>query len=259
MKTIVYQSYRTTNVPGWIETCMQTVRAWAALKGFEYQFIDDSLFDYIPNWVREKSVGEICPQTDLARLIIAKKYLSQGYEQTIWIDADMVVFAPEHLVVSPQTGYLFCHETWVKSDQQGKLAITHHINNSITSFAKNNQQLDFLIDACLRIASLKPKLTRLDLGTTLLSSLGNAIPIPLLTNVGMFSPDMMTDITNGTDLYLKAYAAKMMAPLACANMCASLVGRSSRDVASDNLLYEQVIDKCLESKGEVVNRHFMPR
>jgi len=259
MKTIVYQSYRPTNVPGWIEICMQTVRSWAALNGFEYQFIDDSLFDYVPRWVREKSVGEICPQTDLARLIVAKKYLSQGYDHTIWVDADMVVFAPERLVVSPHTGFSFCHETWVKTDQQGKLVISHHINNSITSFAKHNPQLDFLIDACLRIAHLKPKLTRLDLGTTLLSSLGNAIPIPLLTNVGMFSPGMMTDITSGTDLYLKAYATKMMAPLACANMCASLVGRSSGDVAGDNLLYEQVIDKCLESKGEVVNRHFVTR
>ncbi len=42
MKTIIYQSYRTENVPTWISTCMQTVKDWATLKGLDYQRIDDN-------------------------------------------------------------------------------------------------------------------------------------------------------------------------------------------------------------------------
>jgi hypothetical protein len=44
-RTVVYQSYRTRDVPAWIATCMHTVRAWAASRGFDYRFIDGRLFD----------------------------------------------------------------------------------------------------------------------------------------------------------------------------------------------------------------------
>ncbi len=46
MKTAVYQSYRTRDVPAWVNRCMQSVRAWADAQPFDYRFIDDRLGRY---------------------------------------------------------------------------------------------------------------------------------------------------------------------------------------------------------------------
>ncbi len=50
--TVVFQSFRTRDVPAWITRCMETARAWAALRGFDYQFLDDRFFDRIPDRYR---------------------------------------------------------------------------------------------------------------------------------------------------------------------------------------------------------------
>ena len=54
MKTLVYQSFRTSDVPGWVTRCMKSVRGWAADRGFDYQFFDNRFFEYAPDWYREK-------------------------------------------------------------------------------------------------------------------------------------------------------------------------------------------------------------
>jgi hypothetical protein len=104
MKTIVYQSYRTQQVPPWITTCMGTVRAWADQQGFDYRFYDDGFFEYAPQWFRDKAQHGICPVTDLARLVVARELLAQGYERTVWVDADLLVFAPEQLRLDLDAG-----------------------------------------------------------------------------------------------------------------------------------------------------------
>ena len=53
MKTLVCQSFRTSDVPGWVTRCMKSVRGWAADRGFDYQFFDDRFFEYAPDWCRE--------------------------------------------------------------------------------------------------------------------------------------------------------------------------------------------------------------
>ena len=85
MKTIVYQSYRGDETPKWLENCMQTVKYWAELKGFHYQREDD-FFECVPDWYKDKVAGKINVIADLARLELAKKFLDQGYERTIWMD-----------------------------------------------------------------------------------------------------------------------------------------------------------------------------
>ena len=72
MKTIVYQSYRTTDVPAWVQTCLHSARDWAASRGFEYRFFDDRFFDYCPPWYREKvgkqvlllRIGAVSPESE---------------------------------------------------------------------------------------------------------------------------------------------------------------------------------------------------
>jgi hypothetical protein len=254
MKTVVYQSFRTERVPGWITTCMATVRSWAEASGFEYQFIDDSFFDLAPAWFRERCAGEICPVTDLARLVMARDLLASGYERTVWVDADMLVFAPQALGVASSESFAFCYEVWAYRDDANELQFNRTANNSITVFSKGNAQLDFFIDAALRIGARQPRVHKLAIGSRFLTGFVQLVPTPLLTNVGMFSPVLMNDIA-GDEVLLPAYGEQLPAPLACANLCGSLVGQAMHGSTADDAVYRKVVDKCLSTKGDVVNRH----
>ena len=254
MKTIVYQSYRTQKVPAWISACMGTVRAWADQQGFDYRFYDDGFFEYAPPWFRDKAQHGICPVTDLARLVVARELLAQGYQRTVWVDADLLVFAPEQLRLDRTQDFMFCHELWVWADAAGALQLMHRVNNSITVFCAGNTHLDFFIDACLRIGRHQPQIGKLVVGTRFLSGLRSVLPYPLLENVGMVSPAMMQEIALGQATpHLRRYAQALLAPLACANLCGSLHGRQLSGVFSGDALYEKVIDTLLASRGAVVN------
>ncbi|MBI5279049.1 MAG: hypothetical protein HY854_21620 [Burkholderiales bacterium] len=245
--TVIYQSYRTESVPGWITTCMQTVRDWAAAKGFEYRFIDDTLFDRVPQWLRDKAAGEICPQADIARLVVARELLKEGFERTVWVDADMLVFAPEHIGVGITAGFACSPEAWVKPAPDGRPHLIKRVNNSMLAFHHRNVHLEFLLDACLRLARARPKIGKLDLGTVPLTRLYETFPFPLLKGVGMFSPAVMRDIAQGTGPFLDFYAKQLHAPIGCANLCASLEG----EVGTAH--YDKVIELCLATRGGIVN------
>ena len=77
---------------------MGSVRAWAELQGYDYQFVGDELFERVPDWYRDK-VGERTPiLADLARLRWMKHALTQ-VEHVVWLDADTLVFRPVELGV----------------------------------------------------------------------------------------------------------------------------------------------------------------
>lgn len=258
MKTVVYQSFRTTGVPGWITTCMDTVRSWARSRGFDYRFFDDSFLDLAPPWFRERCAGHTCSIADLARLVMARKLLEAGYERVVWMDADMLVFAPEALHVDAPGGYAFCFELWPWLDAEGRLQCEHKVNNSALVFTRGHHQLGFLIEACLGIASSKPQLDRLEFGPNLLTGLAQLMPLRVLNNIGMFSPLLMRDIGSGEERWTAAYAAQLPVPLAAANLCNSLVGQTVQDHAAAEADYEAVVATCLRTRGDVVNRH-VPR
>jgi hypothetical protein len=50
--------------------CMKTVEGWAAARGFDCEFMEDRLFDYVPPWYAEKVNRHILLVSDLARLPI---------------------------------------------------------------------------------------------------------------------------------------------------------------------------------------------
>jgi len=81
------------------------------------------------------------------------------------------------------------------------------------------------------------------------------MPMPLLTNVGIFNPILMQDIAGGQDRLLPGYAAQLPARLASANLCGSLVGQPVNGYLVQAPVYEAVVRRCLSSRGEVVNRH----
>ena len=92
MNAIVYQSYRTQNVPGWIQQCLRIVPIWARAQGYEYRFFDEALFDRLPAWFRKRVSHRILPMSDLARLLLARELLDEGFDRVVWVDADVLIF-----------------------------------------------------------------------------------------------------------------------------------------------------------------------
>ncbi|MRD49174.1 hypothetical protein [Caenimonas koreensis] len=255
MKTVVFQSYRTHNVAPWITTCMGTVRSWAQSRGYDYEFVDDSLFDRVPAWFRDKAAGEMCPVTDYARLVVARELMAKGYERTVWVDADMVVFAPQRLTVDVTDSFAYCREVWLGIEADGTAKAWRGVNNSISIFVKGSVYLDFFIDAAERTAQNLDVIPKIAISTRFLSQLHKTLPFKLLKNVGLFSPQVMADIAKGTRVALPAYGSVMTEKLACANLCGSMVGEGKlqRVLVTDSD-YEAVVARCLETRGAVVNR-----
>lgn len=253
MKTVVYQSFRTQRVPAWISTCMASVKAWAAAQGYDYRFYDDGFFNRAPDWFRSKARHEVCPVTDLARLVVAKELLAEGYERTIWVDADMLVFDPEALQVAPEQGFLLCHEVWLFTDPAGTLRVSHKVNNAIAAFCAGGLHLDFFIDACLRIGRDREVIGKLDVGTNFFSGLRYVLPFPLLENVGMLSPAFIAEIASGKPAGVAAYMKALAGPLASVNLCGSLQGQRVQGVVAGEGMYDAVVERLLSGRGAALN------
>ena len=254
MKTIVYQSYRTEDVPGWITRCLKTVRRWADHKGFEYEFIDDRLFDYVPKWFREKVGENKLLMSDLARLELAREFLGSGYKRTIWIDADIVVFDPDRFDIEVIEEYRFCREVWIERTQEGTGRALGRVNNAVTVFVASNSMLDFYIHACKSmIGNRSGEFPNIFIGTTFLTHLHKALRFPLIDNVGLFSPPVTTDLAAGggdmVDAYMKAFGR----PLQAGNLCASFRNKNYNGIIMTDSVYDRAIDHLLETEGNLLN------
>src|SRR5687768_12761993 len=132
-KTIVYQSFRATDVPSWVEACLASARAWAEARGFAYRFIDDRFFESCPAWYREKVRDNVLLMSDLARIVLARELHREGFDRTVWVDADILIFAPDAFDVhagDADQPYAFCDELWV-SFEQGKFVGRRKVNNAV--------------------------------------------------------------------------------------------------------------------------------
>ncbi len=254
MKTVVYQSYRTTEVPVWIERCLASVRQWAAAQGFEYRFCDDHFFQYAPAWYRNRVQDNILLVADLARLALAKELLEESCERAIWVDADVLVFAPERLRIEVDEGFAFCRELWLApSPQPGQLAGTLRVNNAVSVFVKGNRLLDFYIDACERIVrSAQGELNVLSVGTRFLTDLHRHLSFPLIEQVGLFSPVLMRILTDGhVAQAIRLYRQTAGSPIHAANLCASFRNTQADGVDMTDALYSRAIDNLLAAPSQV--------
>lgn len=253
MKTVVYQSFRTHEVPAWMQACMASVRAWAASQGYDYRFYDDAFLDRAPAWFRQRAGRELCPVTDLARLVVAKELLAEGYERTVWADADLLVFDPGALALPVTQGFAFCLELWLYSDASGAQRVSPRVNNAMAVFCVGSLHLDFFIDAAVRIGRQRESIGKLDIGTAFLSPLRQILPFPLLDTVGMLSPAFLTEVAVGRPQGLHAYMQALPAPLAAANLCASLQDARVQGVVAGETVFEQAVERLLASRGEMLN------
>jgi len=226
MDTVIIQSYRTERVPRWMTRCMDSVKRWTSAQGYDYRFVGDEIFALVPDWYRERTGHALPLQTDLARLILARDALKEGYRRAVWLDADVLVFAPKRLALPEERNFYFCREVWLDYVNNA-LEISDRVNNCACVFAAGNGFLDFYIDACLQLVrETKAPVSPLLIGTRFLTFLDRILTLPRLATVGLLGPYLVRDIGAGGGAFLDNYKRHFATPVYAANLCASFHNRS---------------------------------
>ena len=251
-KTVVFQSFRTENVPVGIERCMASVRQWAESQNIAYRFFDDAFFDRVPEKVKEACGAHLLPKTDYARLVVAQELFDEGFGRVIWMDADLLVFSPEKLTI-PDFPYAITREFWVEAGPMGQANVASRFANAamlLTSenafFSVYRQLLDLMVASGRRIGHLS-------FGTDLLSLLSQSIPFHTWPGIGLFSPALLKDVAAGGGNCIDAHRRVAGNQLAAGNICLSLINAKDRGSNLTSEIVEKAIEALCATKGEVLN------
>ena len=248
MTTVVFQSFRTTDVPPWIARCLASVREWARSKGWDYRFVDDAILDMVPDWYLEKAAGCLPIATDLGRLELARRLLAEGYRRTVWLDADVLVFDPENFNIDTNSEFAFGREVWVQRDGGGRLKVFRNVHNAVSVFVEGNSFLDFYVHSCLSIVGrFEGRMVPQIVGTKFLTALHNMVGFALIDAVAMFGPVVLEDIVRGGGPAIELHRRTLGAPVRAANLCSSLAAGPAGNIHSD------ACDALLETRGGIVN------
>jgi hypothetical protein len=228
-RTLILQSHSWQVLRGWIGTCVDSVRSWSEAREYDYRFLGDEIFELVPEWYKAKTDGRLPIQADLARLLLLRDALDQGYERALWFDADCLVFAPEALDIDAVTdSCAFGRELWVAPDAKGRLKTWRSLHNAACLFRRGDPVLPFLIRATERVVAkadpshIAPQMV----GPKLLTALDAMGGFGRMDRVAGFSPAVLDDLAAGEGpalTVLRAALAKDGMPTpAAANLCASL-------------------------------------
>jgi hypothetical protein len=251
VKTTVLQSFRTTDVPAWLGTCLRTVRDWSATHGWHYQFLDDRFLDLAPAWARERCGRNVYALTDICRLQWIRGQLDAGYDRVVWADADLLVFAPSRLAL-PETGdHAFAHELFMHKHGEVVTPIAG-LNNALMWFHSGSPMLDRYLERALSLLRDLPPgpVPRTALGPALLRELHADSSAQLIQGVGLITLYLAEEIVAGGGPLLRQYRQLLPAPLAAANLChfqRNLVPQQQR--AQFDALYLRAVNTLLAGGG----------
>lgn len=247
LKTLVYQSFRTENIPAWMATCMKSVKDWADSKNYVYTFLDDSFFGYAPAWFREITNEQRHLVSDFARLELANLYLGQGWDRVIWIDADVFICNVNRFEIDKGNDFLLCRELWM-TRRDGNVIFSKRINNSIMMFAKGNDFLNFYRLACQKIVMAKKQACRhTEIGTNFLSGIPR--DLPLLKTVACLSPFLLAAFARQQYEIIEAYEQEFHDPVYAVNLCLTFRDWQYDGVALSDAVYLAVIDYFNKSQN----------
>jgi hypothetical protein len=232
--TVIVQSFHSRPWPGPIEICVDSVQAWAARHGHRYVLVGDEIADRLPPLYRERCFGRWPVMTDLGRLLLLREQLRAGAQRAVWIDADVLIFAPGLFDVETVADHAVGREVWVARDAKGRWKTRQHAHNAVLVFTAASPALDFLIHATRRVVErLERPASPQIAGPKLLTTLHNLVGFPVLESAGMVSPPVLTDLVAGEGPALKRHRAGLSTPMASANLCHSLLGTVVDGVAVD--------------------------
>jgi len=258
-RTLIIQSFRTHDVAPWQARCMHSVREWALASGYEYEFVDDRLFEFAPAWYRERCGTQRLPVTDLARLMLLRQALHErGYDRAAWLDADFLVFDPAGFSIANIDNYAFAREIWLARDVAGGLVEAMGVNNSVVVMCRGNPVLDFYIHACQAVVARRDPATleHNAVGTLLLSAIARGMPMPVVDGAGLISPAIVLELAGapGGNAELTRLLAQRSGPLAALNLCGSLIGVPVHGIVASESDMEAAVEVLLTTRGEVINR-----
>jgi len=246
-KSIVLQSHRSPLPCSWIAHCLASVRDWCVLNHYDYHFMGDALFDWVPADLLRKTQVQRVVATDLARLLVLQNALNDGYDMAIWLDADFLVFNPAQFVIPDET-FALGREVWVQYDKQGKLKVYKKVHNAFLMFRKANCFLDFYADTAQRLlAQNQGTMPPQFIGPKLLTALHNTAVLPVMEVAGMLSPLVIKDVIKGGGGALDLFVAHSQKPIAGANLCIS----SCENNAVSNNEMKQLITLLLDNAALV--------
>lgn len=255
MKTVVLQSFRTFDVPTWISSSMATVRQWAEMNGWSYEFMDDTFFGFAPAWVRTRCAANKYAVTDICRLEWAQRKLAEGYQRVVWADADMLVFVPGELRLADGSGHGFARELFLHVGENDVTTPIHGINNALMFFETGDPVLAAYLEecyACLRTLPDGP-VPRTALGPALLLRFAGTRPLRAIERVGLFSQAIMESIAAGGGPLANEYLRQSRLPPAAANLCHFLRNATApqhRPVF--DRLYDLALQRLIQTQGAVL-------
>jgi len=186
LKTIVVQSHRSRSLNEWIELCQNSVRLWADIHRFDYQFLDDGLFGYLPTRDLLRQYNAVVA-SDLARLHWLRALLVE-YERVIWCDADWLVMDVERFQPLRST-YALGREVWIDQTGTGELKAFKKVHNAYLQFDRGNTFLDFYIETAEQFLNKNTGgVPNQFIGPKLLTAIHNVVGLPVNENAGMLSP-----------------------------------------------------------------------
>jgi hypothetical protein len=286
--TLVYQSYRVENVAPWITACSRTVQAWARAQGYEYEFIDDRLFDYVPPWLRERVRHAKLPMSDYARVALANEILQRGYQRCIWVDIDVVIFDPVSFQANNGAReFALTAEVWFDvadcarlpnplplalTLEEDKRLLRHmlqapastvpdckpvcfkNVANAVMIQSAGEPFADLYLSTVEAFArNVRGPISPVTLGTRLLTTLQTLRFFPLVQDVGMLSPLVMAALATDDSAVLGEYMRRVGGSLSAVNLCSSFSGQVRRGVEMNEGLYERVLDLLLSTRGDCLN------
>ncbi len=225
---------------------MDSVKHWAELNQFNYQYIGDELFNYIPELLFKKTQAQRVIATDLARLKLLQSKLKDNYQTVIWCDADFLIFSPENFNL-PQDSYSLGREVWMQYDKHNpnRLIAKTKVHNAFMMFRKNNNFLDFYTETAERLLTLNSgNIPPQFIGPKLLSAIHNIAQCYVLETAGMLSPTVIKDIANKGGEALTLFQNKSSETIAAANLCNSLFER--------NEINQQEMEQCIQNISECI-------
>lgn len=224
MNPLVIQSHRGPP-QDWIQICIDSVRTWCEFNGFDYRFIDDQIFDDVPQEILQKTKEQKVIATDIARLQAIRSALAGGYETVVWLDADFYIFNSEGFIL-PEDDYAVGREVWVQKDRKGDLKVYKKVHNAFLMFRSGNAFLDFYLHTALRLVRENTGgMPDQFVGPKLLTALHNVVGLPVMESAGMLSPLVVRDLAEGGGAALDRFVAKSPCRVAGANLCTSSVNK----------------------------------
>lgn len=252
MTTHVIQSASPKTQPEWLRVCLSSVEDWATSNGWKHSLNGDELFEHVPEDIRVKFSAQKPLLADIARLNWARQMFDNdnNLERVIWLDADVLIFAPDKIKIDPAWDFAVGRQIWIQTGAEGTIKTYKQVHNAILVMRRTSPVLDYLRHAVRHIASRHdgPAASQL-LGPKLLSALHNIVAFDIVESVGMASPLVIRDITTGGGEALTALRNQTSGEVGAVNLCASYRDKEIDGICLSDAVFAACVDTLRMTKN----------